>query len=85
MAASASGAGSLMKWPSAPSGSTDRPCVTDVRAMTAAGRGSAVAALSAASSAAVSCPSTSKAAQPKLSHFAAIGSRVVIDETGPST
>ena len=38
MAASASPAGSVMKWPSAPSGRTDRPCLVDVRAMIAAGR-----------------------------------------------
>ena len=53
--------------------------------MTTLGRGSATAVVIAWLTAFASCPSTSSAFHPKLAHLAAIGSSVVIEDTGPST
>ncbi len=53
--------------------------------MTTLGRGCATAVAIARLTASASWPSTSSACHPKLAHLAAIGSIVVIEDTGPST
>jgi hypothetical protein len=67
-----------MKCPSASAGRQSSPCVVDVRFIRTYGCFSSPASASALITAPTSCPSMSRAVQPNASHFAAMGSIVVI-------